>query len=247
MNERRILIADDESPARARLRRLVEDLPGYTVCAEATSGDEALREADRTHPDIVLLDIRMPGMDGMTAAERFNTLSTPPALIFCTAYDHYAMDAIRHQAAAYLLKPVRQSALLEALEGAARTNRLQQEALTAQRTDDNPQLSVRSHRGLELIDLASLYYCMADSKYVTLVHSSGDTLCDFTLKELEADYPGMLLRIHRNTLVNHRYVRALRRNSDGGHSVLLNDPDSTELAVSRRHVPAVRQWLDQKA
>ncbi|TVP53624.1 MAG: DNA-binding response regulator [Halomonadaceae bacterium] len=245
MTERRILIADDEALARQRLRRLIDAIPGYRVCGEADNGESALTAAARCEPDIVLLDIRMPGLDGMDAAAHFNALAAPPALIFCSAYDNYAMEAIGHQAAAYLLKPVRQSALEDALAAAERTNRLQQEVLANRQAQPLEQISVRSHRGMELIDLAELYYCMADSKYVTLVHRQGSTLCDHTLKELEADHGHLLLRIHRQTLVNRRHVRGLIRGPGGQQQIRLGDSAGTCLAVSRRHLTSVRQWLDQ--
>ncbi len=244
MSERRILIADDEELARARLERLITQMAGYSVCATAEDGETALSEAARTHPDIVLLDIRMPGTDGMKAAEQLSQLSTPPALIFCTAYDHYALDAFRVQAAAYLVKPVRQEALQQALEKAARVNRLQQDALEKTGDAEEP-LSIRSHRGVELIDPTSLYYCMADNKYVTLIHRQGESVCDHSLKELEAAYPERLLRIHRNTLVNTDYLVALVRSGHGRHKVRLSDPNDTHLPVSRRHVSTVREWLDR--
>ncbi|MDX1589960.1 MAG: LytTR family DNA-binding domain-containing protein [Oleiphilaceae bacterium] len=245
MNERRVLIVDDEVLARDRLRRLLQALPGYRVCGEADSGESALEQATRTQPDIVLLDIRMPGLDGMDAAARFNALPMPPALIFCSAYDSYAMQAIRQQAAAYLVKPVRREALEEALLAAQRTNRLQQQEVLTQRQAPQTQIVVRSHRGLELIDLADLYYCMADSKYVTLVHRQGSTLCDHTLKELEAEHGVRLMRIHRQTLVNRRHVRGLIRGPDGQHQIRMADPAGSCLAVSRRHLAPVRQWLEQ--
>lgn len=244
MNERRILIADDEELARARLERLIGELPGYSVCARAENGEMALTEAARTHPDIVLLDIRMPGTDGMQAAEQLSQLSTPPALIFCTAYDEYALDAFRVQAAAYLVKPVRGEALRDALEKAARVNRLQQDMLESEDSGEEP-ISIRSHRGVELIDPATLFYCMADNKYVTLMHRQGESVCDYSLRDLETAYPERFLRIHRNTLVNTDYLVALVRSGNGRHKARLSDPNDTHLPVSRRHVATVREWLDR--
>ncbi|HET8848260.1 MAG TPA: response regulator, partial [Marinobacter sp.] len=111
----RILIADDEPLARQRIRRLLDAVPGYQVCGEATDGDDALRKVAELEPDILLLDIRMPGLDGMDTADRLSRLDKPPAVIFCTAYDHYAIQAFNVNAVAYLLKPVRKEALASAL------------------------------------------------------------------------------------------------------------------------------------
>ena len=241
---RRILIADDEPLARERLRRLVSALPDYTVCGEAADGDAALQQVAELEPDILLLDIRMPGIDGMEAASRLEKLSNPPALIFCTAYDHYAIQAFDVQATAYLLKPVRKEALADALARAGRVNRVQWQTLNSQSADNDEQLAVRTYRGTELIDLANIVYCEADQKYVTLHHTGGETVCDFTLKELESTYPRHLLRIHRHTLVGVRYIQALRRTPDGQSLVALRDGRG-ELPVSRRHTSSVRQWLQE--
>ena len=241
---RSVLIADDEPLARERIRRLVEALPGYRICGEATDGDSALKQVAELEPDILLLDIRMPGMDGMEAASRLSQLANPPALIFCTAYDHYAIQAFDVQAIAYLLKPVRKEALSDALARAGRVNRVQMQTLNSQSNQSQEQLAVRSHRGTELIDLAEILYCEADQKYVTIHHTRGETVCDYTLKELEGSYPSTLLRIHRNTLVGVRFIQALRRTPDGYNLVVLRE-GLGELPVSRRHASSVRQWLHE--
>lgn len=241
---RSVLIADDEPLARERIRRLVEALPGYRVCGEATDGDSSLKQVAELEPDILLLDIRMPGMDGMEAANRLSQLANPPALIFCTAYDHYAIQAFDVQAIAYLLKPVRKEALADALARAGRVNRVQLQTLNGKAGQSQEQLAVRTHRGTELIDLSEILYCEADQKYVTIHHARGETVCDYTLKELENSYPNTLLRIHRNTLVGVRFIQALKRTPDGHNLVVLRD-GSGELPVSRRHASNVRQWLQE--
>ncbi|MBN7768561.1 LytTR family DNA-binding domain-containing protein [Marinobacter daepoensis] len=239
---KRILIADDEPLARQRIQRLLEAQPGYQVCGEAADGHDALRKVAELEPDIVLLDIRMPGMDGMDAAAQLSQLHSPPALIFCTAYDHYAIQAFEVRAAAYLLKPVRREALVDALARAGKVNRLQSQALAQANGGSREQLAVRTHRGTELIDLANLYYCEADQKYVTLHHTGGETVCDYTLKELEQAYPDHLLRIHRHTLVGVGFIQGLRRSTDGQNQLALRGR-SDVLQVSRRHATSVRQWL----
>ena len=241
---RSVLIADDDPLARERIRRLVEAVPGYRVCGEAADGDSCLKQVAELEPDILLLDIRMPGMDGMEAASRLSQLANPPALIFCTAYDHYAIQAFDVQAIAYLLKPVRKEALAEALARAGRVNRVQLQALNGQAAHSQEQLAVRTHRGTELIDLSEILYCEADQKYVTIHHARGETVCDYTLKELENSYPSTLLRIHRNTLVGVRFIQALRRTPDGHNLVALREGRG-ELPVSRRHASNVRQWLQE--
>ncbi|WP_372971174.1 LytR/AlgR family response regulator transcription factor [Marinobacter sp.] len=244
VNSRSVLIADDEPLARERIRRLVEAVPGYDVCGEAGDGDEVLARIAQQAPDILLLDIRMPGMDGMEAAERIATLEAPPAIIFCTAYDHYAIQAFDVHAVAYLLKPVRREALAEALKRAGRVNRVQLQALTERDADHIEQLAIRTHRGTELIDIRGILYCEADQKYVTIHHVRGETVTDYTLKELENTYPQHLLRIHRHTLVGVRFIQALLRNGDGQNVIDLTD-NHGRLPVSRRHTASVRQWLKE--
>lgn len=240
---RRVVIADDEPLARERLSRLVDALPGYEVCATAEDGEQLLNAVAATAPDVVLLDIRMPGTDGMAAAAALSALSEPPAIIFCTAYDQYALDAFRHSAADYLLKPVRREALAEALDRAGKVNRVQRSALAPPRGDTT--LAIRTHRGTELVDIRQVFYCQADQKYVTLIHQHGETLTDLTLKELEAAYPDSLLRIHRNTLVGQRYVKALLRDGEGRYQVQLHTSPRL-LTVSRRHAASLKAWLERR-
>ncbi|MEX2475356.1 LytR/AlgR family response regulator transcription factor [Marinobacter sp.] len=243
-DNRKILIADDEPLARDRLRRLVEDIPGYQVCGEAGDGGNTLRQVAELDPDILLLDIRMPGIDGMEAAAAISRLDRPPAVIFCTAYDQHAIKAFEVRAAAYLLKPVRREALAEALSRTGQVNRVQQQALTSREAAAGGQLAIRSHRGTELIDIGAILYCEADQKYVTIHHTRGETVSDYTLKELENAFPQSLLRIHRHTLVGADFIQALSRSSSGQASVVLRD-GLGDLPVSRRHASAVRQWLQE--
>ncbi|PXX92273.1 DNA-binding response regulator [Marinobacter vulgaris] len=243
-NRRSILIADDEPLARERIRRLVEALPGYEVCGEAADGEEVLAKIAQQAPDILLLDIRMPGMDGMEAAERIATLEAPPAIIFCTAYDHYAIQAFGVHAVAYLLKPVRREALADGLKRAGRVNRVQLQALAEKGAGPDEQIAVRTHRGTELIDIRGILYCEADQKYVTIHHVRGETVTDYTLKELENTYPQHLLRIHRHTLVGVRFIQAMLRGTDGQNVIDLTD-NHGRLPVSRRHTASVRQWLNE--
>lgn len=238
----RILIADDEPLARERLRRLVNSLHQYEVCDEADDGDAVLAAIARSAPDIILLDIRMPGLDGLEVADRISALTDPPAIIFCTAFDQYAINAFQVQAVAYILKPVRLERLQDALASAGRVNRVQMQALQTSIRNEAGQLAVRTHRGTELIDISGICFCQADQKCVSIYHAQGETVTDHTLKELESSYPDHLLRIHRNTLVGMNHVQAMSRSAAGHYAIRLKNHPA-RLAVSRRHASAVRDWL----
>lgn len=242
-----VLVVDDEPLARERLVRLVEALDDYQVCAEASNGEEALAAIHQSEPDIVLMDIRMPGMDGMAAAEQIATLQTPPAIIFCTAYDEYAISAFKVQASDYLLKPVRKEALEKALLQASKLNKVQlNDALPSNnRSESTSALVAKTWKGSELIDLTHIYYFVADQKYVTVHHINGETVIDNTLKELEAGYAPRFLRIHRNSLVNTDYIEALIRDNAGHYTVRLKN-NIGEIPVSRRHTRDVKTWLESQ-
>src|SRR5690554_4656624 len=163
-----IVIVDDEPLARQRLVRMAEKLE-HQVIAEADSAQAAL-EAIATHdPDVVLLDVRMPGGDGIEAARKISALDDPPAVIFCTAFDQYALDAFGTEAVGYLLKPVRAEQLLEVLTKAQRVNRVQRAYLQDAKlpaTNSRNHISATTRRGVELIPLDDVRYFIADNKYV---------------------------------------------------------------------------------
>lgn len=238
---RKVLVVDDEQLARERLIRLVNALDNYQVCGEACNGEEALTAIQNFEPDIVLMDIRMPGMDGMAAAEQVASLQTPPAIVFCTAYDEYAISAFKVHAVDYLLKPVRKEALEKALQQAGKLNKLQlnDSLASGKEIDTAPCLVAKTWKGSELIDLTHIYYFMADQKYVTVYHQGGETIIDNTLKELESDYSPRFLRTHRNSLVNTDFIEALIRDNAGHYLVRLKN-SAGEIPVSRRHTSDVK-------
>ncbi|MGY0218439.1 LytR/AlgR family response regulator transcription factor [Endozoicomonadaceae bacterium StTr2] len=244
----KVLIADDEPLARDRLRHMLEHLEGYDVCkGEAGTGDEAVRLARQFQPDIILLDIRMPGLGGIEVAEGLQKLSCPPALVFCTAYDEYALAAFDVHAAGYLVKPVRQEELKTVLEKARKINKLQASSLTDDSRNTSrsrTHISARTHRGIELIELADIRYFIADNKYVTVHHLHGEVLIDETLKELENEFGQRFVRIHRNALVARDAIEGLCRCDQGQYTVKLKDVE-TPLGVSRRHVAGMRKLMSE--
>jgi two-component system response regulator AlgR len=243
---RRVLIVDDEPLARSRLLRLLEGIEGYEPCGEADSGQSAVDQASRLAADIVLMDIRMPGMDGLEAATRLASLPTPPAVIFCTAYDEYALPAFAASAIGYLLKPVRREQLLAALQRALKLNQAQLRALHPPTPDpaQKAHMSTRSQRGVELIPLADIRCLLADQKYVTVVYSGGEQLVDKSLKELEQEHPELWVRAHRNALVAVAWIEALEREPGGQYFVRLTGTHHRP-QVSRRHLARLRDLVEQ--
>ena len=182
----RILIVDDEKLARERLTRMLQAMEEtrHEVVGEAGNGVEAVALADQTQPDVVLLDIRMPGMDGLETARHFTDFEEPPAVIFCTAYEEHAVEAFDLQAVGYLLKPVRRENLQAALEKARRLNKAQIAALSDTDKQRRTHISARTRRGIELIAVDDVRYFQADQKYVTVRHGAGEIIIDETLREL---------------------------------------------------------------
>ncbi|MDX9875732.1 MAG: LytTR family DNA-binding domain-containing protein, partial [Spongiibacteraceae bacterium] len=214
------------------------------VVGEAGNGDEALRACRALQPQLVLLDIRMPGRDGMAVARELAGWEQAPAVVFCTAYDEYAVDAFEANAIGYLLKPVNRDKLAQALQKARRLSAAELESVAEPRPAAARRLhiSARSRRGVELLPVEEARYFIADHKYVTVIHPGGELLIDDTLKELEQEFAPELLRVHRNALVALAHVQGLERVEAGQYRVRLAGVDQGPV-VSRRHLPTVKKVL----
>jgi two-component system response regulator AlgR len=239
-----VLIVDDELPARERLQRLVAEVPGCSVAGVCASGADALALVSKLDPAIVLLDIRMPGMTGIEVARHLGALEKPPAVVFTTAYDEYALEAFEAQAVGYLLKPVRRERLEEALKHASRLSVSQLHRLS---TPEQPlaarqHVAVRVRDELKLIPVKSIRYFEADQKYVTVRHTGGEDLLDEPLKQLEEEFASDFVRAHRSLLVAIAHVEALERVGEDNYSLRLRC-EAKPLAVSRRQVAELRRRL----
>lgn len=231
-----MLIVDDEPPARERLRRLLAEIEDCEVIAEAENGEEALSVCGELKPDVVLLDVRMPGLSGIQVARHIDSLEDPPAVIFTTAYDQYAVDAFETEAVGYLLKPVRKEKLAHALRHAGRISpsRLQKVAESARIEHKREQICARLGEQLRLIPVPDIYFFLADQKYVTVKHKGGENLIDESLKSLAEEFSPDFIRIHRNALVAEKYISAVERTGAGQYVVRMRECGSV-LEVSRRH------------
>jgi two-component system response regulator AlgR len=207
----------------------------FEVAGEAGNGESAIDLVDKLTPDVVLLDVRMPGIDGLEVARHLAALPEPPAVIFTTAFDEYALQAFDSDAVAYLLKPIRAEKLRAALAKAERLTRSQLQLVTtaARAPTHRLHIGARGRDGLKLIPIDEIFYFHADQKYTTVKHQAGEDLIEDSLKTLEEEFSESFVRIHRNALVNTRYLERIARDADGQHFVHLRGvPDALE--VSRR-------------
>lgn len=240
----KLLLVDDEPLARQRLAALLRELGGHEVVGEAGNGREAVEMAESLGVDAVLLDVAMPVMDGLEAARHLAGLPSPPALVFCTAFDKYALAAFEAAAVDYLVKPVRAERLAEALERARRQRAAQQVPALPPASSERRRshLSARLRGSLRLIPVEDIHYLQAEEKYVVVHHARGEDLIEESLKSLEQEFGDQFLRIHRNCLVSCDEFAELRRSIDGQvHAILRHG--KTPLEVSRRCLPVLRERL----
>ncbi len=239
-----VIVVDDEPLARDRLARMVSKMEDCEVVAQAENVEQALAAVAEFDPDVVLLDVRMPEEDGISAAKKITNMEDPPAVIFCTAYDEYALEAFSTEAVGYLLKPVKQEDLEAALQKTQKLNKMQLAALAERQVPDNQRkhISAKTRRGVELIPLDNVRFFIADHKYVTVYHTEGETLIDDTLKELETEFSNLFVRIHRNALVAIEAIEGMERNPQGQYRVRLKNIEEKPI-VSRRHVSRLRELL----
>jgi two-component system response regulator AlgR len=245
----RVLIVDDEELARLRMRSLLADCmePAAEVAGEASTAAAALQWLTQHPCDVVLLDIRMPGLDGIQLAQRVRSLPRPPGLVFVTAHAEHAVDAFDLDAIDYLTKPVRRARLQEALTRVAQRLGMAAPVPVAAAADVQPALVVNDRGSLARVPLAEVLYLKAELKYVTLRTAQHSYVLDDSLTELEGRLGEDFLRVHRNAIVARGAVRALERRVDpdeGGEGWAVRvSPTDEWLAVSRRQLSAVRDAL----
>jgi len=238
----KILIADDEAPARNRLRELLGDIANVTLVGEAKNGKQALALAEETHADVLLLDIRMPQMDGIEAAMHLQKLNPPPAIIFTTAFDGYALQAFDINAVDYLLKPIRLERLQTAINKARALLPAQLEAirpLQPRRT----HFSVSERGRVILVPLTDVIYLRAELKYTTVRTKEREYLIEDSLTSIEHEFGEQFLRLHRNCLVAQASILGYEKSAgaDGeSHWVALLKDISETVAVSRRQLHVLK-------
>ena len=233
----RTLIVDDEPPARARLKRLLGQVAECELVGEAGSGARALKLIPELKPDLLLLDISMPGIDGMALAATLQTMDKAPAVVFCTAWPDRALAAFDRDAVDSLVKPVRlerlQAAVRKASRYLARAGQARAEIHFLRAT-----VGGRTTR----VALDDVLCLVAEDKYTTVWYAQGKTVLNESLIELEGHYPELLLRVHRGTLVARQRIRGLEKSADGTMVLVLDGTDFRP-AVSRRQLAAVRRFI----
>ena len=240
----RALIVDDEHLARARLRALLGECtePLVDVRAEAANAAQALELLRRQDFDVALLDIHMPGADGMALAQTLRAMPNPPALVFVTAHAEHAVQAFELEAVDYLTKPVRLARLMAALQKTVRQRQMAHNALP----EAEQFLTIQDRGRTERVPLAEVVFLKAELKYITVRTATRSYILDGSLSELEEKYKRVFLRVHRNALVARRAVRAVEKHFDEhegeGWAVRLHGLDEV-LVISRRQLAAVRELV----
>ncbi|MCA0899855.1 MULTISPECIES: LytR/AlgR family response regulator transcription factor [Microbulbifer] len=243
-----VLIVDDEPLARARLARQLQSIDGCQLLGEAADGESALQQLDSLDPDLLLLDIEMPGENGLQLANQISNRPNPPAIIFCTAHDEFALPAFAVAASGYLLKPVNVEQLAQAIAQARRLSKpqlLERTAEPAQATGGRRQIKAVSRRGVQLLNIEDIRCFVAEDKYVIAHHSAGETLLDESLKELEAEFGQRFVRVHRNTIVAKMHITGLQKEGDGYRVTLAGCAHFP--VVSRRLLAGIKALLTEMA
>jgi len=244
----RVFIVDDEPPARNRLRDLLHDCSeqlALEVVGEAGNGQEALDKLMETPVDVVLLDIRMPQMDGIELAQHLNKLPKPPVIIFTTAYDTYAIKAFELHAIDYLLKPIRLGRLFEALTRARAAVPVQTEVLRDLLPEPRKFLSIHERGKIHLVPIEQVLFLRAELKYVTVRTAEHEYLLEESLTALEKEFATRFVRVHRNCLVAKDAIEGFEKGSEEGEGsgwmVKLKGLDEL-LPISRRQQHIVKEF-----
>lgn len=239
----KVLVVDDEAPARDRLIHMVSSINNMETSGQALNGLEAVRMVQNSLPDVVLIDIHMPSMDGIEAARHLSEMDEPPAIIFITAYSEHALEAYDANAVNYLVKPISQEKLEKSLAKARKLTKVQIAALNIETNNTGrSHICARIRGNLELIPVDEIVYFQADQKHITVRHLGGEVLIEDALKNLETEFEDRLIRIHRNALVSTSYITDIEKNIDGRFAVSFKQIDD-KLEISRRHVAEVRKFL----
>lgn len=243
----RVFIVDDEAPARNRLRELLHDCSdqlALDVVGDAANGQEALDKLVEVQADVVLMDIRMPQMDGIELAQHLQKLDKPPVIIFTTAYDAYAIKAFELRAIDYLLKPIRLGRLFDALSRARDAVPIQTEVLRELLPEPRKHLSIHERGKIHLVPIEEVLFLRAELKYITVKTAEREYLIEESLTALEKEFVARFVRIHRNCIVSKEAIVGFQRGGDeneSGWTVKLKNVEEL-LPISRRQQYLVKEF-----
>lgn len=243
----RVVITDDEAPARSRMRDLLQDcaatLP-IELVGEAANGRELIELLQERTADLVLLDIRMPEMDGLEAAQHLLKLPEPPKIIFTTAFDAYAVKAFELHAVDYLLKPIRLRRLFDAVTRARALTLLRLDVLKELAPEPRTHLSVQERGRVILVPVPDIVYLRAELKYVSIRTAERELLLEESLTRLEQEFASSFVRIHRSCLVAKAHLAGFEKSAEDGENgwVALLKGLEEKLPVSRRQAHVVREF-----
>ncbi len=248
----RTLIADDESPARQRLRSILESFPEIEIIGESSDGQSAVNQINDFHPDLLFLDIQMPLLNGFEVLKEVNYF---PLVIFCTAYDEYALKAFETNAIDYIVKPVREERIKSSLE---KLEKLKFPASNKEQILDfidgylkNSQkkkatnIPIKIGDRMLLLKLADISYFLAEEKYVTIFTVHGKKhITDYSLKYLEGKLDESFIRIHRSILINLAHIHELKKYFGGRFIILMDDNLQSRLISGRSYSENIRKLFD---
>lgn len=234
----RTIIVDDEPLARSRLKRLLSQHKNIELIGEATNAKEALAKSEQLKPDLVILDIEMPGDNGLIVAEALNKLKIPPAIIFITAHAEHALNAYSVGPTDYILKPVDPIRLATALDRLGTHTRAHLE----RNEEMNPWIHFQIGNNNKRIRFKNILYFMAEDKVVKMVTDDGEAIVDYTLKQLEEKFQSLVIRTHRSILINSQRIEGIKKNHYGKASLLLKNFNQ-ELPISRRHLSHLKELI----
>lgn len=257
----RILLVDDEAPARQRLADLLSDIAAdfpHTIIGQAADGRGALDRLAETPADIALIDVQMPAMTGIELARHLGALPDPPAIVFVTAFDEYAVKAFEVHALDYLMKPVRAQRLLDALNRVRSLTQRQTSAIAAAaresgeaRGKKRDTIAVVERGRVLLVPVHEILYLKAELKYITIRTAEREYLTEEPLVDLENEFSDVFVRVHRNALVARRAISGFERVESVSNGDSVGEPhwvvtlrDVPErLPVSRRQWPVVKEIM----
>jgi two-component system response regulator AlgR len=243
-----VFVVDDEAPARHRIKELLNDCNAQLSLAlvgEASNGVDALEQLSVKHADVVLVDIRMPQMDGIELAQHLNKLDKPPVIVFTTAYDNYAIQAFEQHAVDYLLKPIRLGRLFEALSRARASVPVTSEVLLELIPEARKNLSIQERGKILLIPIEKVLYLRAELKYITVRTLDREYLVEEPLGALEKEFSSRFIRIHRNCLVAKAEIESFEKVGEEGadsHWAVKLKGLNEQLPISRRQQHIVKEF-----